>query len=318
MQPYSKPQRIAIGVGVLAGGAALAILLQEPVVTGHWRLEHFLLPAIVAIAIATAHLTIEALREWRPISAAGFAFVFLIATALTVYSSVGNQKENSGEKAGAAEVHNQLIADKAKALRGEETTRDITTRLLEDTRAQLKRDCVDGKKGKAHCDGVRTNIGVYEAAMGGHEAVISRYQTELAKLGGRHVARPKVEAVGQAAAVLGWDRSKVEMLAETLEPFAFSLLFELCSIVAFGYGFHRPKAKKAKVDGSGTVAVTVPEPETVNPAVEALRTARKPLSNDELAALLDVSKAQASRLVARAADQIRKERAGRKVQLSLR
>jgi hypothetical protein len=234
---------------------------------------------------------------------------------------VGNQKENSGEKAGAAEAHNQLIADKAKALRGEENARDITTRLLEDTRAQLKRDCVDGKKGKAHCDGVRTNIGVYEAAMGGHEAVISRYQTELGKLGGKHVARPKVEAIGQMAAVLGWDRSKVEMLAETLEPFAYSLLFELCSIVAFGYGFHRPKAKRSKVavaDGSETVPVTVPEPETVNPAVEALRNARKPLSNDELAALLECSKAQASRLVARAADQIRKERAGRKVQLSLR
>ena len=318
MPTYTNPQKMAIGVGVVAGGAALAILLQDPVVTSHWRLEHFLLPAIVALAIATAHLTIEALREWRPFSAVGFAFVFLIATALTVYSSVGNQKEKSGEKAMGAEAHNQLITDKRKALRGEESARDITTRLLEDTRAQLKRDCVDGKKPKGHCDGVRTNIGVYEAALAGHTAVIGRYETELKQLGGKHIARPKVEAVGQVAEVLGWDRAKVETVAETFEPFAYSLLFELCSIVAFGYGFNRPRPKKAKADGSGTVAVTVPEPETVNPAVEALRTARKPISNDELAALLDCSKAQASRLVARAADQIRKERAGRKVQLSLR
>ena len=51
MSTYTKPQIMAIGVGIVAGGAALAILLQEPVVTGRWRLEHFLLPAIVAIAI---------------------------------------------------------------------------------------------------------------------------------------------------------------------------------------------------------------------------------------------------------------------------
>lgn len=256
---YSKPKQMAIGVGVLAATAALAILLAEPIATGNWRLEHFLLPAIVAITIATAHLTTEAFREFRIASGFGFLAVAIVGTVLTLYSSVGNQKEKSGEKAGAAEAHNQAITDKRAALVGEESKRDVSARLLEGARQQLQADCVHGRKPKGHCDGVRTNIGVYEAAVAGHEAVIRRYEAELQKLGGKHVARPKVEAVGEVASVLGFNRAKVEKVAETFEPFAYSLLFELCSIVAFGYGFggNRRKPAAGNDNSMGTVSGTV-------------------------------------------------------------
>lgn len=266
---YTKPRLMAIAVGVLAAIAALAILLAEPLASGHWRLEHFLLPAIVAITIATAHLTIAAFCEWRIISGAGFLAVAIVGTALTLYSSVGNQKEQTGEKAGAAEAHNQLIVDKRDALRGRESNLTVAQTLLVDTQRQLQADCVKGKKNKAHCDGVRTNIDTYESAVAGHEAAIARLEADLRRLGGKHVARPKVEAVGQVADVLGFDRRKVEKVAETFEPFAYSFLFELCSIVAFAYGFagaHTPATvkRKSEVETVETVPAT-PEPTPPKP-----------------------------------------------------
>lgn len=266
MRYYITPRRLAIGVGILAASAALAILLAEPVATGTWRLEHFLLPAIVAITIAAAHLSIEALRDWRPFAAAGFGLVFIVGTVLTVYSSVGNQNQQTGAHAGEAEAHNQAIADKRDALRGRESDLAVTKALLLDTQRQLQADCVVGKKPKGHCDGVRTNVTVYTSAIAGHEAAVARLEADLRALGGKHVARPRAEGLGELVDVLGYDRAKVERIAAALEPFAFSLLFELCSIVAFGYGFGGNRAPAAKVGGNRRVTVTeTPEPTSPKP-----------------------------------------------------
>jgi hypothetical protein len=66
-----------------------------------------------------------------------------------------------------------------------------------------------------------------------------------------------------------------------------------------------------------TVA-TVSEPETeVDPVIAALRRVKRPLSNDELAAILGVTKGTASRKVAALNGAIRKDRVGREVAISL-
>ncbi|MDX2205769.1 MAG: hypothetical protein NW223_23660 [Hyphomicrobiaceae bacterium] len=255
MSTYTKAQHCAIALGVLAACGALAILWQEPISTGVWTMKHFLLPILITIAIVTGELAVVAASEHRLGSAAGFAFVFVVSSALTLYSSVGSQKEKSAEKASGAEAHNELLADKRAALKGEEHARDVAGRLLEDTRAQLQADCVRGKKSKAHCDGVRTNIGVYEAAIAGHETVIARYEADIQKLGGKKVARPNAEALGELATVLGWNGTKVAAVATVAEPFAFSFCFEIASIVAFLYGL-RSKHMPATV----APTATVPEP----------------------------------------------------------
>lgn len=243
---YTTAQKCATALGVLATGGALAILWQEPIATGIWTLKHALMPLLVVIAVATGELAAFAALERRLGSAAGFAVVFVIASALTLYSSVGSQREKSAEKSGDADLHNGLVDDKRAALRGRESDLNVAQALLVDTQRQLQADCVKGKKGKAHCDGVRTNIATYESAVAGHEAAIARLEADLKRLGGKRAARPNAEAVGELATVLGWNGQKVAAIAATVEPFAFSLCFELCSIVAFLYGLHGTGARNGR------------------------------------------------------------------------
>jgi len=55
----------------------------------------------------------------------------------------------------------------------------------------------------------------------------------------------------------------------------------------------------------------------VDPVLEVLARARRPLSNDELAAAMGVTKGEASKRVAALAGRLRKERDGRRVAISL-
>ena len=98
---YHTGRTLAISVGVAATGGALAILLADPIMTGNWRLDHVLLPVIVAITIASGHLCGCACAGWRILPAMGFSLIFLVGTVLTVYSSVGAQKSGCRCEAGA-------------------------------------------------------------------------------------------------------------------------------------------------------------------------------------------------------------------------
>ena len=114
---YSGSHRLAIAAGAAATGGALAILLADPLMTGNWKLDHGLLPIIVGITIAAGHLVGSAVRGRRPLSALGFAAIFVVGTALTIYSSVGSQTESLGNKASNAEAHNAAIAEKRAAIK---------------------------------------------------------------------------------------------------------------------------------------------------------------------------------------------------------
>lgn len=73
------------------------------------------------------------------------------------------------------------------------------------------------------------------------EAKLAALAGELHALGAEKVAPSKAKPFAKALGVLGFDRARVEAITSTFEPFAFSLLFELTAIVAFGFGFaHSP------------------------------------------------------------------------------
>ena len=104
---YHAGRPFAISVGVAATGGALAILLADPVTTGNWRLDHVLLPVIVAITIASGHLFGSALRGWRILPAMGFALIFAVGTVLTVYSE--RRRPEDGRRRTAGRGHRRTL-----------------------------------------------------------------------------------------------------------------------------------------------------------------------------------------------------------------
>ncbi len=273
---YCNSRTLAISAGIAATGGALAILLCEPVTTGAWRLDHGLLPVIVAITIMAGHLVGSALRDRKVLWALGFALVFSVGTMLTVYASVGTQSEKSGDKAYGVEAHNKAVADKRADLAKEKRDLALAKGMLGNVQSQ---HLAEGNAGgcKAKCQGLERSITVYAASITGHETMIRKLEIELQALGGERTARPKAEAFATAAAVFGFERQRVETAATVLEPFAYSLLLELAAIVAFGYAFGNRRSPIPVPPVSATAAsATVAETALAAPAVVAAPTAPTP------------------------------------------
>lgn len=233
---YHSGRWLAISAGIASTAGALAILLADPIASGIWKLDHFLLPVIVAITIAAGHLVGSALRVRKILASAGFAVIFTFGTLLTVYSSVGSQKSASGDRALNVEAHNAAIKAKSADIVTEKHNLAVAVDMLANVRGQ---HLAESKQGgcKAKCQGIERSMTVYQASIVGHEANIKRLEVELSSLGGEKVARPKAAAFAEAAAVFGFDRARVETAVTILEPFAYGLLMEMTAIVAFGFAF---------------------------------------------------------------------------------
>lgn len=109
-------QCLAIAAGIIASCGALYILLSDAIATGHYGMEHVLMPGIVGITIMSGHLIGNALRDRSVLSALGFLVLFAIGTTLTVYTSVGRQTESAETRAKETEDANATIADKRSEL----------------------------------------------------------------------------------------------------------------------------------------------------------------------------------------------------------
>jgi len=98
------------------------------------------------------------------------------------------------------------------------------------------------------------------------EAKVTAAASALHALGAEKVAASKSAPFADAMGVIGFDRAKVEVITSTFEPFAYSLLFELTAIVAFGFGFGcagrtvRPEARRPAENGSAAPDGAWPEP----------------------------------------------------------
>lgn len=231
MTTYRSGRALAIVCGVTATGGALAILLADPIQTGNWRLDHVLLPLIVAITIAAGHLSGSALRGWRILPALGFVLIFAIGTVLTVYSSVGAQKSGAGARQEAAvALHNEALAAKSAEL--------VRARArLEQANAMADREMTGESCGR-RCNDWKTRA--KEVA-----AHISQIEGEIRGLGAPQIAPSKARPFAEAMGVLGLNAAQIEKAAVVFEPFAFSLLFELTAIVAFSYGFGGQRQSRA-------------------------------------------------------------------------
>lgn len=267
--------------GLAATAGALTILCSDAIRTGHWQLEHALMPIVVGITIASGHLIGSAMREWRLLSAAGFAVLFVLGTAATVYNSVGRQAATADSATLTAEDHNahRSTVEADLALARTRLAEAEAMVAFETKKGGCGRNCKDWKQRASE--------------VGSHIAVLS---AELERIGPRQVEAPKAERAARVAALFGFERDRVREIFYLVEPFLYALLFELAAIVAFGFGFaHRPTMRVAN-DNEEAIPEPAEHPASLDRVVQALRAAGGELpSNDALADMLGVPKGTASK-----------------------
>ena len=297
------------GLAMLAGTAfvagALAILFEDVIFKGApFALKHGLTIVILFGTIMTGHLTSAAWSQRHWLAAAGFALVFVTGTALVVYTSVGRQAETS------IQTTNQI--EKTSERRVEiKRDRQKSQAMLNEAQNKLDKACKGGDDG--NCKGVKATIAVYKSSIAGYDAA-------LEKLGSPKIADPEAEQLAEVAAVvLGADKPRVKAAAILVVPFLRTILLEFGSVVCFGFGF-RPHQKQLP-----TRKEPEREPEKAprktwdptHPVLRVLHSAGRPISNDELAERMGVTKSQATKRRAEVAGQLLETRSGRTLQISL-
>lgn len=248
---YTAGRVLAILAGIAATLGALAILSHDAITTGHWSLDHALMPVVVGITILAGHLIGSALRSLKVLSAAGFALLFILGTALTVYTSVGRQaKIADTEDAAAAAVASQIDGLNAEISRINEK-RTKADKMLTAAQTALADECGTGKGSR--CGGRKATVDVYEAAVKGHDADVARIRKQIAEAGPVPVSNARAARMASVIAIFMADedaaKARMTRVFRMFEPFALSLFLELTAIVAFGYAFgNRRKAKAPKTE----------------------------------------------------------------------
>lgn len=307
MTTYHEGRGLAIFCGAIATGGALTILLADPVMNQNWRLDHVLLPLIVCITISMGHLASVALRRWHILSATLFGLAFLGGLLVTVYASVGAQKSGpTARQEKSIASHNETLSDKKTQL-------DRARKRETEARTMADREMTGEACGR-RCNDWRLR----EKEAAAHAAQIER---QIVGLGSEQITPSRAKPFAEAAAVFGLNRDQVETIASTFEPFAFSLLFELTAILAFGYGF-RPRRRDKAASAEIHQALTYEKPLTEDEIEELKKLilgAGRPLSNGELAKIARISPSEASKRVSAGVARgiLNRTRAGREVAITV-
>ena len=301
MTPHGADGRaLAIAAGSVFATGALYILLEDVVKTGNWTMEHAITVITLLGTIAVGHLAQTSRGLFAKL---GFSVLFLAGTALTTYTSIGRQAELTDTQVLSAEVTNSAIVRKQVELAKARTRLDQANAAAdkEMTGEKCGRRCQDWK---LRATEVQANI--------------ERLEADIKALGPQKPIAAKADKMAKVLALFGWPEGATKATVILIEPFAYSLFFELGSILSFGYGF-RPSPKWRS-------ATKEPEPEPKkqsaksrpdHPVLRVLQSSNRPLTNDELAAAMGVSKGEASKRRAEVASRLQETRSGRHVFTSL-
>lgn len=290
---------IAAGCVFTAGGAY--ILLEDVVKSGNWTLEHAMTVITLLGTIAVGHLVNRSRGLFAKL---GFSALFLAGTALTVYTSVGRQSELTDSRVLSAQATNSAIAEK-------HTDLEKARLRLSQANAMADKEMTGETCGRRCKD--------WKLRATEVSANIERIEADVKALGPQRPVAAKAEKMAKVLALFGWPEAQAKAALMLVEPFAYSLFFELGSIICFGHGF-RPRSKPFPARKEPE-----PEPERVprntidrsHPVLRVLHSAGRPLSNDELAARMGVSKGEASKRRAEVAGMLQETRSGRYVQIGL-
>jgi hypothetical protein len=227
MTTHNTGRGLALVAGTLATAGALAILLQDAIRSGHWTIEHGLIPVLMAVQILTGHLFVAAARQRKALPALGFALVAMTATWGVLDTSVAKQGAVQAEaSAKIDDVNGKLAGKNAELAKARQRLTDAEKMIdIETSDRGCRSNCKDWKQRAAE---VRSHIAVIEG--------------EIEKIGPPMPVDARSENMATLiAALTGGDKTKIKHVLATVRPFTYALIFELAALVSFGFAFgHRP------------------------------------------------------------------------------
>lgn len=298
------------GAAFLAG--SLTIIMGPVLLTpASWGQSQVLTVLMILGTIAAGHLAKTAFKACFVFSAVGFAVLFVAGSGLVVYNSVGRQAEAHDTVALERTAANALIEDKR---------RDIEAARERLVSAERNADRERGSKCKTKCKD-------WENAAADARNVIRVLESEVRALGAPKPVDAKADKAGELAALFGYDRRQATALAALVEPFLWTIFFEIGTIVSLGFAFRPTVSTVSKpVSDSGNsgggkaerTQIRLVEDHEVVALKKALQ-GRVALTNDELAAAMRCAKSESSKRVTRAETLgvVRRERVGKHVAISL-
>lgn len=316
---YSKTQITAIGLGLALLALQTWMLLEHAMATPGHSLALLAAVPVVSITLAALPIMIEhCLRSRAFVKAAGLAIVFGLLVGYSLPQAIGRSGEARDAKIAEA-------ASTARPLKMMLDEIDTARKRVEDAAAEVKRESRDGGC-KARCEG-------WKRTQAEREARVDQLTRDISKM-----AAPKIGAsdAPRIAAVLGIAEATVNLYAPMFLPVAI----EVGVWVLFWFGFggsarDRSECTSRYIAAETTVSDTRPQvratgtlPARVSDTTSdidaeadavlaALARAQRPVTNDELAELMGVSKGEASKRVAALAGRVNKQRMGRHVAITL-
>ncbi len=215
------PRIASFILGTICAVVALVILVEDALKTGHWSLEHKIMPAVVLIAIVSGKLIWDAYKRHRYAAFVGFGLVCVLATALMIVISIGRQGKAADSDALAVRATNDAISRAQEELaHSRKRLTDAETMVeRETTNKGCKSICRDWQRRARE---VRSDIAAQEAqikTMGPAKSTAATPENSAALL----------------HETFGVDKVRAVRLFTLWLPVAFALLFEFGAIVSFGY-----------------------------------------------------------------------------------
>ena len=285
-------------------------------------LDHATAAGFIGLSVLAGHLAGQSWHARKHVAAAALIAVSVLGSFLTVYNAVGSRAETRDVKVAAVELSTseraRIEADLAK-----------TTRLVAEAETWVGAECKTGKGTK--CEGVTFVLNQRKASQ-------TALQGQLKTVGPIAPAEPKAAQAGLLAGLLGYNAKLVQSFASALEPVAAPLFFEVVAILLFLVGLgHKPVARFPTIADTrqtsffaGEIKETdCPTPPSnggtrqsnvvqLHPVVEALQRAGNPVSNRDLAHLMNVSDGESSKRWQEVRDQLDIGREGKELRISLK
>ena len=282
--------------------------------------KHIMTLAVLAGTVYFGHKFWSQLLAFRLGAALGCGILFGAGTATCVLMSAGRNAEVATTRALAADNTNGTRV-RAKLDRDEAKGRYTAALAAEES------ECASGQGRKCEAKRATTVLRRNELDLAEHW---------LASQKPEQIAHADIRAAAELLARLPYmtaSVSTIEASLQLLQPFMLSLFCEIAAIVGFsmGLGHGRREFPRRFPETMHMIEAKLPEtePETVaKPSkaytkakkakptdakivLDALEKARKPLSNDELAALQAISKGESSKRLANCGDLVKIRRQGR-------
>ena len=324
--PTTKGRALAITAGVAFTAGGLTILLGDVLTTPEaWTSYHALTILTVFGTIAAGHLLVDAWKARHVLAALGFFVLFLSGTGLVVYQSVGRQAETTDAKVLDAEASNLMLAAKGSDLAKAKVRFDEANRMAD---SEMR-----GERCGPRCKDWRQRAKEVQA-------LIAQIEGEIRALGPQKPVAPKAEKMAAVAALFGADEAKTKAALMLLEPFLWTLFFEIGSIVSLGFAFRsKPISVSNMAKSVSAKPISVSDPGHPSPPVsrkrrrfpatnvvdfqghkvlKALEREQGPVSNARLAELLGETEGEASKSWREVSQHLEIGRQGKELRIALK